>query len=136
MKARTVEYYDWFEDIQPKLLTTITETLASQGIAPPPDEFRGGYFKDGQWVDVREGEYRDYWHVYLNRWGEHIRNDSYVKTYFPPNDPEEWDQHRYEVIKEYGSWAVVVLDAVYKMLVDNKLYDQHGKAVMLIWFSW
>jgi hypothetical protein len=136
MKSYTVKYYDWFEHIQPELLKTITETLASQGIAPPPDGFRGGYFKDGQWVDTGEGEYIDYWHVYLNRWGEHIRNGSYVNTYFPPNDPEEWDQHRYDITKEYGSWAVVVLDAVYKMLVDHKIYDQHGEAEMLIWFGW
>lgn len=136
MKAKTVKYYDWFKDIQPELLKNIIATLASQGIAPPPSGFRGGYFKDGQWVDVGQGEYRDYWHVFIEVWGERINNDSYVLIYFPDYDSDSWDELRYNLVQKKGIWSTVVVDAVYKMLVDNKLYDKDGTADVLIWFSW
>ena len=137
MQAKTIQYYDWYEDIQPVLYDNLCASLRAQGI-DCPDNFRGGWFKDGHWVDVdASADYRDYWHVYLKFWGERIRNDSYVMTYFPPNDPKEWDGWRAEAKTEFGPWAVDLVDAVHKMLVDHKIYnDDDLDAAILIWFSW
>ena len=135
MKPKTVEYYDWFEDIQPELLKNINEILVSQGIDPMP-KFRTAWFKDGKWVSISESaEYRDFWHVYLDLWGKDIRNDSYVMTYFPEDDPTEWEGFRDMARKSRGEWAVVLVDAVRKMILDHNLY-KNGYASMLIWFSW
>lgn len=136
MQVKTVQYYDWLNDVRPVLFDNICASLRAQGMDCPED-LHGGCFKDGKWVghDVSD-DYRNYWHVYIEYWGEGLRNDSYVMTYFPPNDVEEWEELRFEAVKKYGAWAVDLINAVYKMLEDHKIYDRHGDAKMLIWFSW
>lgn len=136
MKPKAIKYYDWFKDIEPELVKNINKILAKQNIDPVKD-LRGGYFKDGKWVKVLEGEHRDFWHVYLACFGENIRNDNYVLTYFPDNYDEEWEYFYDLVKKEHGDWATVLLDATRKMLQEHKFYDENKDVdPVLIWFSW
>jgi len=137
MKSHTVKYYDWFQDVQPTLYNNLCAALTKSGITPPPD-FRGGPFKDGKWTDhnTPDYDYIDFWHMYMDVFEEKVRNDSYILTYFPDNDVVEWDHIRYNAVQKHGKLALALVDAVYKMLVDNKIYDKHGSARMVIWFSW
>lgn len=136
MKPKTMSYYDWHGDFEPELIKNINELLAKQNI-DPIKYLHGGYLKDGKWVDVGQGEYRNFWHVYLDMFVENLRNDNYVVTYFPDDSDEDWEYARKSVSKGYGDWAVVVLDAVRKTLKDNGLYDENGDADKIVfWFSW
>jgi hypothetical protein len=83
MTPKTVEYYDWFEDLQPIILANLNEILVSKGITPLHD-LHGGQFYEGKWERVNgHSDYRNYWHAYIDLWGERVRNDSYDEIYFP-----------------------------------------------------
>jgi len=103
MKTETIEVYDWMEDVDPELLKNLNELLVAKGIDPTHD-LHGGSFKDGKWVGVLESnDYRNYWHAYLELWGERLHNDSYQSVYFPEHDSdEEWDYCKERLRK----WAV------------------------------
>lgn len=141
MTPKSTEYYDWFEDLQPVILANLNEILVSKGIDPLQD-LHGGNFKDGKWVGVLESDdYRNYWHVYLDLWGENVRNDSYDQVYYACDD-EEWDYY-YEQAEQFGDvtrsgykhsdpkWACDLVDAVRKMCRDHNLYE-----FVLIKWSW
>lgn len=143
MTPKTVAYYDWFEDLQPVILANLNEILASKGIDPLRD-LHGGSFKDGKWVGVLDSkDYRNYWHVYLELWGERVRNDSYDEVYYPwCDDDEEWDYcyeraEKFADIKRSGyphtdpKWACDLVTAVRKMCRDYDLYE----GVLIKW-SW
>lgn len=136
MKSRTTEYYDWFEDVQPVLVGNLNQFLSERRIEPIND-LHGGYFKSNKWVEVGQGEYINFWHVYLDHWGAEIRNDQFVKTYFPPDDDEEWDYLKQETTESRNETAALLLDAVRKMLKDHGFYDEQGECEpMTIWYSW
>ena len=143
MTPKTVEYFDWFEDLQPVILANLNEILVSKGIDPVRD-LHGGSFKDGKWVSVSDSrDYRNYWHVYLELWGERVRNDSYDEVYFPwCDDNEEWaycyeQAENFADIKRSGythtdpKWACDLVTAVRKMCRDHDLYE----GVLIKW-SW
>ena len=137
MKTKTVEYYNWFEDIQPEILKNLNALLAEQGIDPVRD-LHGGYLADTKWVGVGEGEYVNFWHAYLDVWGDEIRNDNYVITYYPQDDDEEWAYCK-EIIQKSkrNELVLLVVDAVRKMTKDHNFYDEHGDTKPItIWFSW
>lgn len=143
MTPKTVEYYDWFEDLQPIILANLNEILVSKGIDPLKD-FHGGSFKDGKWIGPLESnDYRNYWHVYIDLWGEQVGNDSYDEVYYAESDDdEEWTRY-YEQAKEFcnvkrsgyehsdPNWARDLVDAIRKMCRDHRLYDG-----VLIYWSW
>lgn len=141
IQPKTTEYYDWFEDLEPIIIANLNEILVSKGIDPVRD-LHGGSFKDGHWVGVLESrDYRNYWHVYLDLWGERVRNDSFDTAYYPwCNDDEEWAYWygQAEKFAQRGSyehsdprWACDLVDAVRKMCRDHNLYED-----VLIKWSW
>ena len=105
MKSTTIETYDWMDDVRPVLLANLNELLVAKGIEPLRD-LHGGRFKDGKWVgyDVPDTkDYRNYWHAYLELWGEGLHNDGYQSMWFPAHyDDEDWDGYK-ELLRE---WAV------------------------------
>jgi hypothetical protein len=143
MTPKTVEYYDWFEDLEPIVLENLNEILVSKGIEPVKN-LHGGAFKDGKWVSVLESkDYRNYWHAYLDLWGERVRNDSYDEAYYNwCDDDEEWS-YCYEQAEKFGDvkgsgynhsdpkWACDLVDAIRKMCRDHNLYEG-----ILIKWSW
>lgn len=92
MKSKSVDTFDWIEDVGPELLNNLNGLLKAKGIEPLHD-LHGGAFKDGKWVGVLESDdYRNYWHAYLELWGERLHNDSYQSMWFPETDNnEEWN---------------------------------------------
>ena len=143
MTPKNVEYYDWFEDLEPIVLANLNEILVSKGIEPL-EHFRGGAFKDGKWVGICDSEdYRNYWHLYIDLWGGRVRNDSYDEVYFPwCDDDEEWE-YWYEKadkfcdVKRSGyvhadpQWGRDLVTAIRKLCKDHNLYDG-----VLIHWSW
>ena len=132
IQPKTVEYYDWFEDLEPIIVANLNEILISKGIEPLK-ELHGGSFKDGKWVSVSESEdYRNYWHAYLELWGERVRNDSYDMAYYAESDDDEDWEYDYEQAANPKSrssypwsdpkWACDLVDAVRKMCRDHNLY--------------
>ena len=103
MKTTIIEAYDWMEDVGPELLKNLNELLVVKGIEPLPD-LHGGAFKDGRWVGVLESkDYRNYWHAYLELWGERLHNDSYQSMWFNEVDnDEEWDYCK-ERLREWAN---------------------------------
>lgn len=138
MKVKQTDYYDWFEDFEPEVLKNLNDLLAAKGVDPVGD-LHGGWLADNiEWRGVGSGEYVNFWHAYLDVWGEQIRNDSYVVTYFPPDDQAEWDYCK-ELIEKNNrnKLATLIVDAVQKVVKDNGLYDKHGDCKpTTIWFSW
>lgn len=142
LTPKTVECYDWFEDLEPIVLANLNEILVSKGIEPL-NEFRGGTFLDNKWVDICDSEdYRNYWHLYLDLWGERVRNDSYDEAYYPwCDDDEEWAYY-YEKAEKFANrnitykhtdpkWGCDLVTAIRKMCKDHNLYDG-----VLIHWSW
>lgn len=131
METKTTSYYDFYNAFQPELLKNINELLVQEG-TDPVNSLHGGFWHDGKWVDPGEGEYRNYWHAYLDCWGDGIRNDSYVSTYFADSDEDpDWEWYYEEVTKRRGEYAKVLVDAVRKMVKEHNLYGE-----VTIWFSW
>ena len=48
MEKHTVEYYDWINDVGPKILAKLNDLLVAKGIETLR-ELHGGTFKDGKW---------------------------------------------------------------------------------------
>ena len=105
IKSRNVKVYDWMEHVQPVLLQYLNELLVQDGIEPLHD-LHGGRFKDGKWVgyDVPgTNDYRNYWHAYLEAWGEGLRNDDYQRVHFwHPDLDKEWDA----IAEQLEQWSV------------------------------
>ena len=141
IQPKTTEYYDWFEDLEPIILSNLNEILVSKGIDPVRD-LHGGAFKDGKWVGVLESrDYRNYWHAYLELWGERVRNDTFDEVYYPWCDDEDEWAYWYERASNPKSrsiypwsdpkWACDLVHAVRKMCRDHNLYES-----VLIKWSW
>jgi hypothetical protein len=141
MTPKTVEYYDWFEDLQPIILANLNEILVSKGITPLHD-LHGGQFYEGKWERVNgHSDYRNYWHAYIDLWGERVRNDSYDEIYFPWCDNEEEWKYWYERAEKFGDvkrsgyvhtdpkWACDLVHAIRKMCRDHNLYE----SVLIKW---
>jgi hypothetical protein len=135
IRAKTTEYYDWFEDLEPIVLDNLNEILVSKGI-DPLSRLHGGMFKDGKWVSIGEGnDYRNYWHLYLDLWGERVRNDSYDEACYPwCDDDEEWeywyekadkfcDVKRSGYVHSDPQWGRDLVTAIRKLCKDHNLYD-------------
>ena len=92
MKTKTIETYDWIEDVQPELLKNLNELLVAKGIEPL-EHLHGGSFLDGKWVSIlKSKDYRNYWHAYLELWGEGLDNDNYQAMWFPEHDYDKgWE---------------------------------------------
>ena len=92
LKPEMIATYDWMDDIEPIILKNLNELLVAEGIEPLRD-LHGGCFKDGKWVKPLDSDdYRNYWHVYVELFGEKLSNDNYQVVYFPhPDDDEGWD---------------------------------------------
>ena len=150
IQTKTVETYDWMEDIEPILLENLNKILAQHGFEPARD-LHGGAFKDGKWVGISDSkDYRNYWHVYIDLWGDKLHNDSYQKEYFPNvDDDEEWD-YLYERADKFANnrynghehtdphWARHIVTSVRKMLREHFTpNDVFGDGYKLtFWWSW
>ena len=142
MKSHTVQYYNFTEDLQPEILKNLNELLVAQGIEPLT-HLHGGSFKDGKWVSILDSnDYRNYWHVYVDLWGDGIRNDSYESMYFPCDDSDEEWQYYYDKADKFGQdryprsdslWARDLVTAVRKMFRDHNLFSED--AIVIKW-SW
>lgn len=149
MQPKNLKYYDWFNDFEPEILKNLNELLMADGIEPVKS-LHGGWFKDNKWVNVGGGEYRNYWHVYLELWGDNVRNDSYDEVWFPNiNDAAEWDylydeaegfaissnaSHNY--VDADTNWPKHLVTAVKKMLADNGFCTDPDGESILIWWCW
>lgn len=133
MKTTTVEVYDWIEDVGPELLKNLNELLVTKGVESLRD-LHGGAFKDGRWVGVLESDdYRNYWHAYLELWGERLHNDNYQAMYFPEHDnDEEWDYCK-EQLREWAvshykptdpNWTDDLVTAMRKLVVEHFPNDE------------
>lgn len=146
MEKKTIEYYNFHEDLQPEILKNLNELLVAEGIEPMRD-LHGGTIKDGKWVSVLESrDYRNYWHVYIELWGERIRNDSFDEAYFPHVDNDEEWNYLYERAEKFAEcrtyehsdpkWPRHLVTAMRKMIKDNELVkDPDGELVLIKW-SW
>lgn len=141
MKTATIQTYDWMQDVGPELLNNLNELLEAKGIEPLHD-LHGGSFLDGKWVGVLESkDYRNYWHAYLELWGEKLHNDSYQSMWFNEYDnDEEWDYCK-ERLREWAvshykptdpNWTDDLVDAMRKVVKEHFPYDEE---VVFKW-SW
>lgn len=117
MTPKTLTYYDYHLDIEPKLCEYM-------GIER---EYFRNYHK------LVGGEYKDCWHVLCDVWdGTFKGNDTYFKIYSDveqADDLEEWEfflsQH-----PEY-EWATPLLLAL------NRLHLEYGNDdTITVWISW
>lgn len=145
MKKQTVDYYDGIDDFIPSILANLNEILVAKGVQPLQD-LHGGAFKDGKWVGILESEdYRNYWHAYIERWGERLNNDSYQVVYFPAaDDDKQWNYY----IEKLREWAVEVYDpvdpnwtddlvaAVRKTVKENFPKEEYDSHRVVIWWCW
>jgi hypothetical protein len=146
MKSKTITTYDWIEDVGPIILKNLNELLIRDGIEPL-DTLHGGYFKDGKWVGALESrDYRNYWHVYTELFGENLHNDSYQVVYFPhPDTDEEWD-YLYELAEKFAKnsthehsdmkWPRHLVTAIRKMCLNNLPIDDLDGSRIVFWWSW
>ncbi len=141
MKTTTTEVYNWMEDVGPELLKNLNELLEAKGVEPLRD-LHGGSFKDGRWVGVLESDdYRNYWHAYLELWGERLHNDNYQAMWFPEHDnDEEWEYCK-EQLREWAvshyrptdpNWTDDLVTAMRKLVVEHFPNDEE---VVFKW-SW
>jgi len=141
MKSKSVDTFDWMEYVQPELLKHLNELLVAKGIEPLR-ELHGGTFLDGKWVGVLESnDYRNYWHAYLELWGERLRNDSYQSVYFPVHDDdEEWDYCK-EQLREWAvqvykptdpNWTDDLVTAMRKVVTEHFPNDEQ----IIFWWCW
>jgi hypothetical protein len=137
MKTNTIQTYDWMNDVGPELLKNLNELLEAKGIEPLRD-LHGGLFKEGKWVGFGEDtrDYRNYWHAYLELWGERLHNDNYQAMWFPEHDnDEEWDYCK-ERLHEWSNgeyrtynhtdpdWTDDLVTAMRKLVVEHFPNDE------------
>jgi hypothetical protein len=137
METTTIKVYDWMNDVGPELLNNLNELLEAKGIELLRD-LHGGLFKDGKWVGYGENtnDYRNYWHAYLELWGEKLHNDSYQSMWFNEADnDEEWDYCK-ERLREWSNgeyrtynhtdpnWTDDLVDAMRKVVKEHFPYDE------------
>jgi hypothetical protein len=133
---RTTCYYDWHKDLEPEILLHLNNLLHERGIEPVKS-LHGGYLKDGKWVNEHQETYVNFWHAYLDCWGDDVRNDSFALTHFAGDD-EGWARIRKYVDESRSSVAVLVVDAVRKTIEQNDFPRDWCDELepVLIWFSW
>jgi len=141
MKTKQITVYNWMEDVQPELLNNLNDLLVAKGIEPLT-ELHGGTFLDGKWVGVLESnDYRNYWHAYLELWGDKLHNDSYQSMWFNEHDnDEEWDYYKKRLrkwaVQHYKptdpNWTDDLVDAMRKIVKEHFPYDEE---VVFKW-SW
>lgn len=144
MNSKEITTYDWIEDVGPEILKNLNELLVAKGIEPVHD-LHGGSFKDNKWVDISDSrDYRNYWHAYLEAWGENLRNDSYQSTFFPEHDNDkEWESWK-EYLRNWANhiyrnynhtdpnWTDDLVDAVRKTARENFPDDER----ITFWWCW
>ena len=80
MNSKEITTYDWIEDVGPEILKNLNELLAAKGVEPLED-LHGGLFLDNKWVGVSDSsDYRNYWHAYIELWGEKLHSNREVPT--------------------------------------------------------
>lgn len=131
LKPKQVNFYNW-NDIEPHL-------HRHMGVAK---EFFRDYHKvvhpDYDKMPISNRPYYDFWHVWLEFWGENIRNDTYVRTWFDHvDDDEAWDRTKENVTKKYGEWAILLVDGVRSLQREQGwgTGDEEAEDI-LIWYSW
>lgn len=142
MRTQTIQVYDWMDDVSPELLKNLNELLVAKGIEPLHD-LHGGAFLDGKWVGVLDSkDYRNYWHAYLELWGERLHNDNYQAMWFPEHDnDEEWEYCK-ERLLEWSSdrtyehtdpnWTDDLVTAMRKLVTEHFPDDKR----IVFWWSW
>lgn len=149
MKTQTVETYDWQEDVEPVLLANLNKLLVAKGIETLRD-LHGGAFKDGKWVGICDTEdYRNYWHAYIELWGEKLHNDSYQSVWFnDADDDAEWT-YCYEHLREWAkgryisyahtdpNWTDDLVTAMRQVVKEHFPKDKnHGGHPVVFWWCW
>jgi hypothetical protein len=144
MKTKTVEAFDWQEDVEPELLKNLNELLVAKNVEPM-DQLHGGAFLDGKWVSISETrDYRNYWHAYIELWGEKLHNDSYQTMWFPAHDDdEEWEYCR-DRLREWSAsptnghkhvdpnWTDDLVTSMRKVVKEHFPYDER----VVFWWCW
>ena len=145
MKSEQVTVYNWMDDVRPVILANLNELLAAEGIEPLLD-LHGGPFLNGKWVgyDEKSNDYRNYWHAYIELWGERLHNDNYQAVWFPEHDNDEeweyckerlreWSNGKYRVYDHTDpNWTDDLVDAVRKIVVENFPNDEQ----ITFWWCW
>jgi hypothetical protein len=148
MQTMNVEAYDWIELFGPALEANLKTLLEAKGIAAPED-LHGGAYLDGRWVGVLESkDYRNYWHAYIELWGDGLRNDNYQVAYFPlTDDVEEWQYYK-TLAREWANgpyrtydhtdpnWTDDLVEAVRLTLEQNIEPTDAGGYKLVFWWSW
>lgn len=146
MKKHNTDYFDWQEDVEPVIVANLNELLVAKGVEPVRD-LHGGSFKDGKWVGVGESDdYRNYWHAYIELWGEGLSNDNFQQEWFPdPSDDEGWqyltDRLRKWAVAYYKptdpNWTDDLVIAMRKLVKEHFPLDEDGDSCRIVfWWCW
>lgn len=131
-KGKTVTYYDYFKDIRPAICRHLgieeKHFRNYHKVVYPNWEELYGYHKQ-----LISRPYYDFWHVWLELYGEKLHNDSFVKTNFGMPDEEPSEYLVNQLKEKYGDWSLKLLDAV-KALQIEQGWD--GEKDIVIWYSW
>jgi hypothetical protein len=150
MKTEQITTYNWQQDVGPELLKNLNEILEAKGIEPLHD-LHGGRFKDGKWVGfgIETNDYRNYWHAYIELWGERLFNDSYQNVWFnDADDDSEWDYCR-DRLRAWSSgryrgsahadpnWTDDLVTAMRQVVKEHFPSDgTYGGHPVVFWWSW
>lgn len=108
LEKQTLSYYDW-NDIKQFLTEKMNIDISN---------FRN-YHK------VVGGEYKDFWHVWLDIVYQDVKNDSY-KTYWFDMILDRKDS----IIEDSGEWVSILFDAL------TELQKEVNEETIMIRYSW
>ena len=144
MKSTQTTTYDWQQDVEPILRANLNELLVAKGIEPLAD-LHGGQFYENKWQRVEgQTDYRNYWHAYIELWGERLHNDNYQAVWFPEHDNDEeweyckerlrgWANHIYRNYKHVDpNWTDDLVTAMRKVVVEHFPNDER----IVFWWCW
>jgi hypothetical protein len=108
LEKQTLSYYDW-DDIQQFLSEKMNIDISN---------FRN-YHK------VVDGNYKDFWHVWMDIVYQDVNNDSYKTYWF-----DMMLDQKPSMIEHYGEWVSILFDAL------NDLQKEVNEEKIVIRYSW
>lgn len=134
MKPSWRVYYDFRTQFEPELLKYLNALLVLEG-TDPVQSLHGGLWHQGHWVEEGsepplDREYRNYWHAWLDLWGDRVSNGSYVSTWFPDaGDSVDWQAY-FTQAQRRGAWARTLVGAVRALTRDYNITDT------ILYYDW